>query len=133
MTISEYACDGCGYTYEGCGGLGILMSGAARQTLSCAACRALHDVDTGVNLREEVDRRRRQKPRGPGRRQQTAEPTLRDEAARLKDWACPVDPSHPVRPWTDGEARLAVPDAVVSLCPRCDGRVALVRTLLLAD
>ena len=31
--------------------VGLLMSGAARQTVSCAACQALHDVDVGVNLR----------------------------------------------------------------------------------
>lgn len=133
MTISEYACDDCGYTNQGCGGLGILMSGAARQTISCAACRALHDVDTGVNVREEMDRQRTRKRRGPGRRAPIATPTLRDEVAKLKDFACPVDPLHPVRPWTDEEQETAVPDAVVAVCPRCEGHVTLVRTVLLAD
>ncbi len=33
MTISEYACDDCGYAYEGCGGLGMLEGGEGRQTV----------------------------------------------------------------------------------------------------
>ena len=57
MTVSEYACDDCGYHYEGCGGLGVLESGAGFQTLSCGECRALHDVDLGVNVREALARK----------------------------------------------------------------------------
>ena len=133
MTISEYACEDCGYTYEGCGGLGVMMSGGARQTISCAACRALHDVDVGVNLFREVDRQRQERRRGPGRRDERPAPTLQSEVAKLEQFACPVDASHAVRPWTDGEARMAVPDARVAVCPRCEGHVARVRTVMEAD
>lgn len=133
MTISEYACDGCGYTYQGCGGLGLMMSGAARQTVSCAACESLYDIDAGVNLRERMDQQRKERKRGPGRRTPSAAPTLQDEVAKLRDFACPVDPSHPVRPWTDDEAGMAVPDALVSICPRCDGHVRQVRPIMEVD
>lgn len=51
MTISDYECEGCGYEYRGCGGLGVLESGSARQTVSCAECQALHDVEA-IDLRE---------------------------------------------------------------------------------
>jgi hypothetical protein len=133
MTISEHACDGCGYSYQGSGGLGLMMRGTARQTVSCAACRALHDVDVGVNLLEAMNARRKQRRRGPGRRTPAAAPTLQVEVAKLRDFACPVDASHPVRPWTDEDAGMIVPDAVVSFCPRCEGHVCLVKSLMEVD
>ena len=110
-----------------------MMSGAARQTVSCAACRSLHDVDVGVNLRERLDRRRKERKRGRGRGTPSAAPTLRVEVAKPPHFACPADPSHPVRPWTDDEVGMAVPDALVSTCPRCQGHVRHVRPVMDVD
>jgi hypothetical protein len=127
MTISEYACELCEYRYEGCGGLGLLESGWGRQTISCRECEALHDVELGLNLRtgsasaDPPVRRGRQKP-----------PRTEDVLAELA-FACPVDASHAVRPWTDGEPRMAVPGAIVGECPRCGEPLRLLRTVLLAD
>jgi hypothetical protein len=111
MTISEYACELCEYRYEGCGGVGVTESGAAWQTVSCAECRALHDVGLGANLRH--------RPRGM---------TMEDVLAGPR-FACPVDAAHPVRPWTDGEPRMAVPGAVEGPCPRCESRMRPVRVI----
>lgn len=133
MTISEYACEDCGYAYEGCGGLGLLMSGAGFQTVSCAGCHALHDVELGVNLWEKLAQKPPRK-RGPGRRSAPAEPALTREAVLAGlTFACPVDAFHAVRPWTDGESGWTVPDPVVSVCPRCEGQTRIVRTVMEVD
>jgi hypothetical protein len=133
MTISEYACEDCGYAYEGCGGLGLLMSGAGFQTISCAGCRALHDVEVGVNVLERLGKKSLPK-RGPGRRSAPPEPPpSRESVLATLTFACPVDPSHAVRPWTDGKPRLAAPDAVISACPHCNGHVGIVRMVMEAD
>lgn len=131
MTISEYACDDCGYQYEGCGGLGLLESGWGRQTVSCGECQALHDVELGVNLQEKLATGRERK-RGPKRREESAKPTVESVLAALV-FTCPVDPSHPVRPWTDCEAGWTVPDAITSVCPVCEGPVRLVRPVMEID
>lgn len=115
MTISEYVCELCEYRYEGCGGLGVLMSGAGLQTVACADCQALHDVDLGVNLRD--------RPRGA---------SVEDPVSGLS-FACPVDPSHAARPWTDGAPRLTVPNALVGTCPRCECRMLLVQAIAEVD
>ena len=115
MTISEYVCELCEYRYEGCGGLGVLESGQAFQTVSCAECQTLRDVDLGVNLRD--------RPRGMG---------MVDVLAGLRI-ACPVDAAHHARPWTDGDGRMTVPDAVATVCPYCESRMELVRTVREVD
>lgn len=130
MTISEYACDHCGYAYEGCGGLGVLMSGEGLQTVSCAGCQALHDVPLGANVWELTQKPERR--RGPGRRAPAEPPTIESVLATLA-FACPVDPSHDVHPWTDAEPRWTVPGAIVSICPRCKGHVRALRTVMLID
>jgi len=127
MTISDYACEGCGYEYRGCGGLGVLESGWARQTVSCADCQALHDVKIGVNLWNPAGPQKKRK-----RRAAAEKPTIEAILASLA-FACPVDPSHAARPWTDGEPGWTVPGAIVSLCPICEGHVRAVRTVMLVD
>jgi hypothetical protein len=114
MTICDYACEECGHEYRGCGGLGVLESGSARQTVSSPDCTAVHDVETGANLR-------------------TRGGTSIDDVLAALAFACPVDPSHAVRPWTDGEAGWTVPGALVSLCPVCEGHVRAVRMVMLMD
>jgi hypothetical protein len=131
MTISEYGCEDCGYTYQGCGGLGVLMSGEGFQTVSCSDCKALHDVKLGVNLRQQLEQKRSRK-RGPGRRVQEEKPGIDSVLATLS-FACPVNPSHTVRPWTGRESGGMVPDAIVSVCPVCEGRVRMLRTVMEAD
>ncbi|HST58520.1 MAG TPA: hypothetical protein VLK84_07530 [Longimicrobium sp.] len=130
MTISEYVCELCEYRYEGCGGLGVLMSGDGRQTVSCAACQALHDVPLGISLwsaPNAIGRRR-------SRRAPEPVPLPIEERVTELTFACPVDPSHPVRPWTDGDpGRRAVPGALSGVCPRCDCRMQFVRTVMEAD
>ncbi len=127
MTISEYVCELCEYCYQGCGGLGVLMGGDGRQTVSCAVCQALHDVPLGINLWTETRARRK------GKRAEPAPPAIEDRIAALA-FACPVHPSHPVRPWTDGDAgRRAVPGALAGVCPRCDCRMQLVRGVMEVD
>ena len=117
MTISEYVCELCEYRYEGCGGLGLLESGEGLQTISCSACEALHDVPLGVNLRQRLEKQpgstRAKKRRGD------RETTMEAALAALT-FSCPVDASHAVRPWVDGEPGLAVPGPIVSHCPRCE-------------
>jgi hypothetical protein len=127
MTISEYVCELCEYRYEGCGGLGLLESGWGRQTISCAACQALHDVELPVNLRTgnaSGDR--------PNRGAKQEPPSMEAVLAGLR-FACPVHPSHSARPWTDGEPGLAVPGAIAGGCPRCGEHLRLVRTVMLMD
>ncbi len=131
MTISEYGCEDCGYTYEGCGGLGLLMSGEGFQTVSCTDCQALHDVKLGVNVRRQLEQKRPRK-RGPGRRVQEATPGIDSVLATLS-FVCPVDPSHAVLPWTGGDAGWTVPDAAVSVCPVCEGHVRVLRMVMEAD
>ena len=131
MTISEYGCEACGYAYQGCGGMGLLMSGAGFQTVSCTGCQALHDVDLGVNVWQELTRKRERR-RGPGRRSDVPAPTPESVLQTLA-FACPVDPSHPVRPWTDGMSGWTVPDAIASLCPVCQGDVRRLRVVMEAD
>jgi hypothetical protein len=128
MTISEYVCELCEYRYEGCGGLGVLMNGAARQTVSCAACPALHDVPLAIDVWT--------KPAAKGRRPRAPEPDPPSIEARVAalTFACPVDPAHPVRPWTDGDAgKRAVPGALSGVCPRCECRMQPVRVLMEVD
>lgn len=130
MTISEYACDDCGYAYQGCGGLGVLESGEGRQTVSCATCPALHDVPLGASLWELT--RKPERRRGPGRRAPAEPPALESALAALA-FACPVDTSHEVRPWTDDEPRMTVSGALVATCPVCEGHVSQVRAIMLLD
>lgn len=133
MTISEYACEGCGYAYEGCGGLGLLMGGGGLQTVSCAACQALHDVELGVNLREKLGAKPPRK-RGPGRRSApAASPASRESVLAALAFACPVDASHAVRPWTHDPSGWMIPGAIITACPRCEGRVAVVRAVMELD
>ncbi len=128
MTISEYACELCEYRYEGCGGLGVLMSGTARQTVSCAACPALHDVALDIDLWTRPAAKGRR-----GRDPQSNPPSMEERVAALA-FACPVDPAHPVHPWTDGDAgKRAVPGALSGVCPRCACRMQLVRGLMEVD
>lgn len=110
MTISDYGCALCDYAYRGCGGLGVMMSFHGLQTVSCAQCQALHDVPVRLD--------------GPGPRE--------TQMAALV-FACPVDASHPVRPWTDGESRWTLPGAVVRECPRCTWPMHLVRNVMEVD
>jgi hypothetical protein len=128
MTISEYVCELCEYGYAGCGGLGVLMSGDGWQTVSCGACQALHDVKLGINLRTP--------PAAKGKRKRepvSVVPSMEERVAALT-FACPVDPSHPVHPWTDGDSgRIAIPGALLGVCPRCESRMLLVRVIREVD
>lgn len=129
MTISEYVCELCEYRFEGCSGLGVLESGWALQTVSCADCRALHDTKLEVNLWSARGERTKR-----GRRHQTGdeEPTMETILAGLA-FACPVDASHAVRPWTNGESGWTVPGAIDSVCPLCESHVHRVRDVMLVD
>lgn len=121
MVHQGYVCDGCGYSYVGCGGLDFWMNSTGDQTISCEQCESLQDVPLGVNFYDLL----------------TTQHGPEDEKALMEQVAsvtllCKVEPWHTVRPWADSDDRPRnVPDAIIAACPRCEGHMRTDGTLII--
>jgi hypothetical protein len=117
MEMNVYACDECGYSHFGCGGLSFAPD-YGQQTVSCTQCQELQDVplddDFFFKYVETLHT-----TRVPERYRAS-----KDLLATLT-FTCKVEPWHTVHPWACTEDQsMGVPGTIIGVCPRCGGRMS---------
>jgi hypothetical protein len=115
MYITDYVCDGCGYSYTGCGGFDFTPTEGA-QTISCKQCEELRDMPLGYELFFKYAVTSGM-PRGPEQ-----DRALADLLGTLT-FSCDVEPWHTVRPWAYARNE-KVPGAIIDACPRCGAHMS---------
>jgi len=114
MELDEYTCESCGYSFSGCGGMGIGIFRDGFQTITCAQCKELRDLPLSSDL---VMGYWMINESPPGLEQDRA---LADFASR--NFVCPIEPWHTVHPW-EHRGYPKFPGTVIAACPRCGGHM----------